>query len=234
MFCRYALRTTDVDGARRFYEEAIGLTLPAAGRSDASRLEAWRLHERAIAQGAPPHWLGFLAVDDVDAGADRLVQYGAERLGPAIRTPDGGYYATLRDPHGAVVALRANEPGPANERLGWHQLHVRDAAWAWAMYSGIFGWVNTETLDAPDLVGGHRLFAWRRGSEAVGSIANTARWPGVHTHWLFYFTVADIESAVARVRASGGTAMHPLSLPGKRLSACEDPQRAAFGLIQVV
>jgi predicted enzyme related to lactoylglutathione lyase len=234
MFFRYALRTTDVDRARRFYEQAIGLTLPSAGRSDDSKLEAWPLHERAIAQGAPPHWLGFLAVDDVDASANRLVQFGGQRLGPAVRTPEGAYYATLRDPYGAVVALRTNEPGPTEGRIAWHQLHVQDAAWAWAMYSGLFGWVNTETLDAPDLVGGHRLFTARGGAEAVGSIANTARWPGVHTHWLFYLAVADIESAVARVRAAGGTAMNPLALPGgKRLSACEDPQGAAFGLIQI-
>ncbi|HEY6727645.1 MAG TPA: VOC family protein [Polyangiaceae bacterium] len=234
MFFRYALRTTDLDAARRFYEDAIGLTLPSAGRSDDSRLEAWPLHERAIAKGAPPHWLGFLAVNDVDASANHLVQLGGQRLGPAVPTPDGASYATFRDPCGAVVALRTHEPGPPEGRIAWHQLHVKDADAAWSIYSELFGWATTETLDAPDLVGGHRVFAWRAGGEAVGSIADTARWPGVHTHWLFYLATDDIESAVARVRASGGTAMNPLALPdGKRLSACEDAQGAAFGLIQL-
>src|SRR5688572_19477924 len=98
MFCRYSLRTTDVDGGRRFYEEAIGLSLPAGESPDASRLEAWPLHERALAQGVPAHWLGHLAVNDVDASANRLLELGAERLGPQVRTPDGTHYATLRDP----------------------------------------------------------------------------------------------------------------------------------------
>lgn len=234
MFCRYALRTTDLDDARRFYSEALGLMLPSAGRSDESRLEAWPLHERAIAQGAPPHWLGFLAASDVDACAERLVQLGGQRLGPAVTTPDGAYYTTLRDPYGAVVALRQYEPVPSDERVAWHQLHVRDAASAWAGYSELFGWVKTATVDAPDVVGGYCLFAWHEGAKVVGSVGNTARWPGIHSHWLFYFAVPDIESSVVRVRAQGGTALDPLMLPGgKRLSACEDPQGAAFGLIQV-
>lgn len=223
-----------MDQARRFYEEAIGLTLPTGGRSADSRLEVWPLHERARAQGAPSHWLGFVAVADVEASVNRLVQSGGQRLGPAVHTPDGGYYATLLDPYGAVLALCGDEPRPTDGRVAWHQLHVRDAAGAWAMYSGLFGWVNTEIVDAADLPGGHLLFAGHEGAEAVGSIANSARWPGVHTHWLFYLTVTDIESTVARVRALGGTAMNAMALTGdKKLAACEDPQGAAFGLIQL-
>jgi len=232
MFCRYALRTTDVDAARRFYAEAIELSLPLEGRSADSRLEAWPLHERARALGVPAHWLGQLAVDDVDDSADRLVALGGERLGPAVHAPDGAHYATLRDPFGAVIAVRTGELGPADDRVAWHQLHTHDAAQSWAMYTNLFGWVHLTTIDVPDLEGGHRLFAWRDGSEAVGSVANTARQAGVHDHWLFYFAVTDVAASVARVRALGGTAMQPLQLAGGRyLAACEDPQGAAFGLI---
>jgi uncharacterized protein len=233
MFCRYSLRTTDVALARRFYDEAIGLTLPSEGRSETSRLEAWPLHERAIANGAPPHWLGQLAVDDVERSRERLVELGGERLGPTVRTPDGTHYATLRDPFGAVVAVRAGQLGPADDRIAWHQLHTRDAERAWALYSELFGWIGTETLDVPDPVGGHQLFAWRTGTGSIGSIGNTGRWPGVHAHWLFYFVVADIDAAVVRIRALGGAAMNPIALAaGRYLAACEDPEGAAFGLIQ--
>jgi uncharacterized protein len=52
-------------------------------------------------------------------------------------------------------------------------------------------------------------------------------------HWLFFLPVADLDKAVASVKAHGGTAMEPVALPsGMRLSACEDPQGAAFGLAQ--
>ena len=41
--------------------------------------------------------------------------------------------------------------------------------------------------------------------------ANTARWPGVHTHWLFYFPVADLEASLTLVRAKGGKALSPVA-----------------------
>lgn len=234
MFCRYSLRTTDVDRGRQFYEAAIGLSLPAGTHPDASRLEAWPLHERARAQGVPAHWLGHLAVADVDASTNRLVELGAERLGPPVRTPDGTHYATLRDPTGAVVSVRSDHSGLTDDRVAWHQLHARDAERAWAVYSELFGLVHSQTVQLADPVGGHLLFAWRGGAQPVGSIANTARWPGVHCHWLFYFAVTDLEATVARVHALGGTAMQPVALAdGRVLSACEDPQGAAFGLIQL-
>jgi len=130
--------------------------------------------------------------------------------------------------------VRAGQLGPTDDRIAWHQLHTRDAERAWATYSELFGWVPTETLHLPDPVGGHQLFAWRTGTESIGSIGNTARWAGVHPHWLFYVAVADIDAAVVRVRALGGSAMNPVELAGGRvLAACEDPQGAAFGLIRL-
>ncbi len=64
-------------------------------------------------------------------------------------------------------------------------------------------------------------------------MGNTARWPGVHTHWLFHFPVSDVASCVARIRSLGGTARDPIRLPdGTLLSACEDPPGAAFGIVQ--
>jgi len=68
----------------------------------------------------------------------------------------------------------------------------------------------------------------------VGGVANTARWPGVHAHWLFYFPVADVEATAASVRALGGKAQDPIRLPdGSCFSGCEDPQGAAFGLVRL-
>jgi predicted enzyme related to lactoylglutathione lyase len=233
MFCRYALRTIDVDGARRFYSEAIGLSLPPEGSSESSLLEVWPLHERARALGAPPHWLGQIAVEDVDRTADRLVELGSERLGPTVQARDGTPFATLRDPFGAVVGVRARGQSLNESPVEWHQLHTRDAEGAWQMYSELFGWVPKETIDAPEPIGALRLFAWRAAGKPVGSMGNTARLPGVHPHWLFFFPVADVEATAARVRALAGTAQEPILLPnGSCFIGCEDPQGAAFGLVR--
>lgn len=231
MFCRYALRTLDVEAARRFYAETLGLDLPD-GASDGSALEVRPLPDRARDKGAPPHWLGHIGVRDLGRTEARLIELGAEKLGRRVETEDGAALAALRDPWGAVLAIRAPGEAPSDPPIAWHQLHTRDLEAAWSTYSELFGWAQAGTIDVADPEGGHLLFAWTEGSEPIGSMANTARWPGVHAHWLFHFPVADVDATLARVRALGGQAFDPVELPdGSRLGACDDPQGAAFGVI---
>jgi predicted enzyme related to lactoylglutathione lyase len=235
VFCRYDLRTTDPAAAEAFYSEVIGLEFKGSPSSkEPSMIAVWLLHEQARARGAPPHWLGQIGVADVEATMQRLVERGSERLSPLLRAQDGVAFATLRDPLGAVVAVRATADRPGCSPVVWHQLHTQDLEKAWAVYSELFGWTRTERLDVPDPEGGHQMFGWDGSGKSIGSMANTARWPGVHAHWLYYFPVADIEAASAKVRAKGGRVLRsPAVLPaGDRLLPCEDPQGAAFGLLQ--
>lgn len=230
MFCLYSLRTTELDAALQFYADALGLVLPH-GASKNSRVEAWPLHERARAMGVPAHWLGQIMSKDMEGAVTRLVALGGERLGPTVRRDDGAEYATVRDPSGAVVAVRSGGTPPTEHLVAWHQLHTRDADSAWAMHSELFGWAYKETLDVPNPLGGHMMFAWSDAGSPIGSLGNTACMEGVHAHWLFYFAVPDVAATADRVRALGGTAMDAVKLPnGMRLCACEDPQGAAFGL----
>lgn len=228
-FCRYDLRTTDVEAARAFYVDAVGLDL-----SDGSGLGVWPLHEQARARGAPAHWLGSIAVTDLAATVQRLRDRGGELLGPPmLRGDDGEAFAILRDPGGAVLALRETARRASREPVGWHQLHTRELDRAGALYAELFGWLQTETVDLGGPEGRHRVFRWRGAEQAVGGMADTARLPGVHPHWLFYFPVSDLARTLAEVSARGGRALAPVRLPnGDRLAACEDPQGAAFGLLQ--
>src|SRR3954468_24757547 len=98
-FFRYDLRTTDPDAARAFYANVAGIDFATS-----PELGLWPLHEQARARGAPAHWLGHIAVDDVDREVARFVAEGAERLGPTVRTGDGATYAALRDPLGSVIS----------------------------------------------------------------------------------------------------------------------------------
>lgn len=234
MFVRYSLRTVDLAGALRFYEDALGLSL-TEGASAETSLEAWTLHERARAAGAPAHWLGHVEVDDVARACAAMIARGAQPLGPTVRAPGGAEWATIRDPWGAVVALRARGEPPPDRPVAWHQLHTIDVERALPTYVELAGWRDAGTIDVADPEGGHRLFAFSDDGDddaPAGSIANTARWPGVHPHWLFYFAVEDADATIDRVRAHGGTARAPLLLPtGQRLAACEDPQGAAFGVL---
>lgn len=228
-FVRYDLRTTDPDAARQFYAAVLGLDFDAPGP-----LACWPLHEQARARGVPAHWLGNIGAPDLDATVRRLLELGSEPLGPPVlRAEDGSQFCVLRDPVGAVVAVREGAPAPTHSPIALHQLHTTDADRAWTLYSDLFGWSPTQTLDLTNLEGGLRLFAWEPGGATVGAMANTARWPGVHTHWLYYFSVADLDATLAKVAANAGKALEPVTLPnGDRLVACDDPQGAAFGIFQ--
>jgi uncharacterized protein len=232
-FCWYEIRTTDVDAARAFYAEVADWQVDAArdpgafyaGEHRAAGISA--LPEQARARGAPPHWLGHIRVADVDGAVDRMVERGAQRLGPAR---SGADLAILRDPLGAVLAVSSR--ADRSDAVAWHELHTTDEARAWSIYADVFAWEPSKVLDLGPKIGPYRTFAWRGGERSAGAMASSARAPHIHTHWLFYFDVADLDRALAAVRRRGGRVVaqqsqHPA---GGRVAYCEDTQGAAFGL----
>jgi predicted enzyme related to lactoylglutathione lyase len=220
-FSRFVLRTTAVDAATAFYDAVL------ERRGDA----IVPLHEAAIARGARPHWLGHIAVRDlggVEAVAARFIDRGATRLGP----PSGvGDFAILRDPGGAVVAV-TDGAGPSVAGVVWHQLNTGDLARAAANYAALFGWSLSEEVDLGPL-GRHRRIAFGAGESGIGLVSDIEGRPAVHPHWLFFFAVPSLDRAVERVHANGGQVVTILTLPnGVRVAAFDDPQGAAFGVIE--
>jgi uncharacterized protein len=219
-FLRYELRTTDVDGARRFYAQVLGERGP----------EVVRLPEAAAARGARPHWLGHLGVNDVEAAARAFAERGAMRLGPTRPSPGGGEVAILRDPGGAVVALATPPAQASRAEVIWHELDAADPAPTAEAYRAVFGWHLGEPLDLGPL-GVHRPFAWGAGQASVGSLLDVAALRGVHPQWVFHLRVAALGTALAAVVASGGVVMAERTLPGgERIALCDDPQGAGFAL----
>ena len=116
--------------------------------------------------------------------------------------------------------------------MTWHQLHTTRLEAAWAFYSELFGWRETRALELGEDIGTYQLFAWDGVERSVGAMAETARQPHIHTHWLFHFPTDDIDAAVDATRKLGGTVVHgPTGVPGgSRVAACDDLQGGAFGL----
>jgi len=220
-FSRFVLRTTAVEAAADFYDAVLGR------RGDG----IVPLHEEAIARGARPHWLGHVGVRDiggVEAVAERFVQRGAARLGPP---PGVGDFAVLRDPGGAIVAV-TDGAGPSTAGVTLHQLNTSNPPRAAADYSTLFGWSLTQELDLEPL-GRHQQFAFSEGEPNAGVISDVAGRPGVHTHWLYFFSVPSLDRTLERVVARDGIVIGPITLPtGARIAACDDPQGAAFGVIE--
>ena len=230
-FCRYELRTTNVDAARAFYAELLG---PEVWGSDVS---VGILPEQAAARGAPAHWLGHISVADVETMAGRVVSLGGQPLGPTRRTADGASIAALRDPFGAVLALTSEGAAPRNV-VAWHQLQTRDATRALERYTELFGWTATGSVElGAEMLGlgfteaelaalgpafGHvEMFAWGTSNESVGSMANTALHPRVHNHWCYYFAVDSLGEALAKVVRNGGDALGTMRTPrGVRVAVC--------------
>jgi uncharacterized protein len=221
-FCRFELRTTDAVAARSFYTSIFGH----------DRATIWPLHEQALARGARPHWLGSLSAQDVERTTAAFVERGAVRLGPTMARGDGSQAAIVRDPGGAVVAI--STPPLAGEKegviVGFYVLHTQDVARATSNYCQLFGWGLAERLE----LGEHGVlqqFAWQAGGAPVGAMADVAARPGVHPHWLFFFDVDVLETAMATTRAAGGVVLESAVLPsGDRFCVCDDPQGVAFAL----
>ncbi len=229
-FRQCIFRTTDVAAARAFYRDVLGhegdgiVELPAA----------------AIARGARPHWLEVLdvsgrgAIEEVAAG---FIAAGATRLGPPARVEAGGSdVVVLRDPGGAMIAL-GGAGSPSRAEVGWHQLSTADAPRAARLYAEICGWSAGDEVDLGAL-GKIRPLGWAPGAEPRAGITGIEDRPELHPNWLSFFVVPSMERAIGEVLARGGKVVGPMTLPfsvsgkGDRFAACDDPQGAAFGIME--
>ncbi len=223
-FSRYLLRTTDVEAASAFYDAVLG------HRGDGIVL----LHEAALARGARPHWLGHVGVQQLggrEAVAARFVERGAERLGPPVGVGD---FVILRDPNGVIGAVYDANAAKAESQANvlWHQLNTQHPEGAAANYQALFGWSFTTKLELGSL-GSHQHFAFSTGDTSCGIVSDIQGRPEVHPHWLFYFGVPSLDNAVARARELGASVAGVFTLPGgARIAVCDDPQGAAFGLVE--
>jgi uncharacterized protein len=178
---------------------------PAAARSFYAsvlgpeiELDITALPERARAAGAPSHWTGHVRGD-----IDRAIAAGAQRIhGSIVRDPLGAVFAVGAERDAAPSTAKASKA-----RVVWHQLNTTDVARAREFYASAFDWTEADLASV--------------------TFTDFATRPGVHTSWLFHFRVADLDAAVARVKAAGGIVAGVFDLPGgERLAVCDDPQGA--------
>jgi hypothetical protein len=145
-----------------------------------------------------------------------------------------GRVAIVTDPQkatfGIVGGLKRGGPAvepPLPGTVGWHELLAGDGATAFIFYSELFGWQpaprENDRLDSYRLVDAG-------GLTSVGMFNKLPRVPV--PFWLYYFEVADLALAVARVKEGGGRVVQgPMELlGGSWIARCIDPQGAMFSL----
>jgi predicted enzyme related to lactoylglutathione lyase len=236
------LSTPDPAGAAAFYGALLGWRaeeVPAGpdvsywmmqvGGRDVAGMSAMR--EEQLASGAPPAWLSYVTVEDADAVAARAAELGGEVMLPAFDVLDAGRMALVRDPQGAIFALwqpRAhigaglvNDPGA----MVLNQLNASDPDAAAAFYTDLFGWRLAQVATEPQAY-------W--GIENGGSLnGGMMALPSGTSHWLVYFTAADLDEAAAVIEREGGAVMVPaMVIQSGRILVARDPQGAYFALFE--
>jgi uncharacterized protein len=246
-FVWYELHTTDVKGAQEFYTEVIGWTakdagVPGmaytifnAGENGAAGMMAQPQMSRD--QGAPPSWLGYISVGDVDADAAEVGENGGAVYVPPSDIPGIGRFSVVADPGGAVFALFAPQggmdpppiPPGAIGHGGWRELYAAELEPAFAFYSKLFGWTKESIFDMGPM-GPYQLFAIN-GEQSGGMMKKPPTFP--QPAWAYYFNVAGVKSAAERIKAAGGQVVNgPMEVPGGSwIVQGIDPQGAMFALV---
>jgi uncharacterized protein len=246
-FVWYELMTTDIEGAKAFYGQVVGWGAqhaPTPGMDytlfllDGAHVAGLMpLPESARTAGTPPGWVGYVAVKDVDQGAEEAKRLGGAVHVPPCDIPDVGRFSMIADPQGAVITLfksarpgqNALPPPMTPGRTGWHELAATDWMTAFSFYADLFGWQKGDTVPIGDM-GVYQLFTV--SGPAIGGMFNKP--PAIPApFWLYYFTVADIDAALERVKAAGGQVlMGPMEVPGGAwIIQGRDPQGAVFALV---
>jgi predicted enzyme related to lactoylglutathione lyase len=107
------LNTSDPARAQEFYtalfdwrvEQVAGGDQPYWGLYNGERVNGGMM-ELPAEMGAPPHWLVYFGIDDIDAAAGTIGGSGGTVMLPKTEVP-GGHILVAQDPQGAVFGLFA-------------------------------------------------------------------------------------------------------------------------------
>ena len=242
-FVWHDLMTTDVEGAKAFYQKVIGWNYSSqhpgyhvtlAGDHGVGGIMEMPDHLKSM----PPFWSGYVYTPDVDAACKQVVEYGGKVLQQPWDIEETIRMAVIADPDGAVLNIM--QPLSKEERtwpaegapgtIGWNELHAGNLDVAWNFYSKMFGWTKGHAHDMGPPVGVYQLFQidGKNVGEMMKKMDATPQ-----PVWVYYFVVDGIDVAAQRIRDAGGTvATGPLGVPGGLwILHAFDPQGAHFRLL---
>jgi predicted enzyme related to lactoylglutathione lyase len=118
---------------------------------------------------------------------------------------------------------------PLTGKVIWNDLITEDLAAARQFYGGLFGWTFE---DAVERDGGEYIVARDGEIYVAGILAIAPRQDGQKlTRWLPYLSVDDVDTAIGRSKAGGGTvAVDARDVSLGRVAAIVDPEGAVIGL----
>ena len=249
MFNWVDLMTTDVESAKEFYSQLLGCETIDNPVSDDFVYTLFSRNGKNIAgmspmmpdlleQGVPPHWNSYVAVVNVEEAAAKAASLGGTVILPPMDVMEFGRMTSIIDPTGAVLNLWEAKVHIGADLIGeagafcWAELYTHDTEAASKFYAGLFGWAVEQVPGA----GGtpYNLFT-SGGAPAAGMLAIQPIWGEVPPNWTVYFAVENLDAALEKVQAMGGSMqVEPMSIPGiGRISLITDPQHVYVMLIEL-
>lgn len=245
-FCWVELATTDQKSAKTFYTSLFGWAVEdnpmgpddfysmfkLSGRDTGA---AYSMRKEQRAQGVPPHWMVYIAVENADKSVAKAAQAGGTVLSPAFDVMDAGRMGVIQDPTGAIFSLW--EPKKSHgitiggdNSFCWADLSTPNPERASKFYAELLGWQLMK--DEKDSSGYIHI---KNGESFIGGIPPAEhRNPNSPPHWLIYFQVADVQTATAKAGQLGGKVL----MPARQMenvgtwSIVSDPQGAVFALFK--
>jgi predicted enzyme related to lactoylglutathione lyase len=114
------LSTSDVEGAKSFYQTVIGWTVESMDMGEngtyyllkeGDEMRGGLMSNANIPGDPPPNWMGYIGVDDVDGTCEMAKAAGGQVLNGPFDIPNVGRMAVLMDPQGAVVSVMKGTDG---------------------------------------------------------------------------------------------------------------------------
>jgi predicted enzyme related to lactoylglutathione lyase len=118
-FCWNDLATTNLEACKKFYGELFGWQFKDSSATGMVYSEIsvdgqkyvggmWQTDqcpEAGAGKMPPPRWMTYIAVDDVDQSAAKVVELGGSVCVPPTDIPNTGRFAVINDPTGAAISL---------------------------------------------------------------------------------------------------------------------------------
>lgn len=108
-FCWFENYTNDTEAAKAFYTSLFGW-----GTGGDANYTEWKVGEKSIGGmmkiqaewgDVPPHWIGYVMVDDVDQTAAKVKAAGGKLMMEPMDIPNVGRFALCDDPQNAGFAI---------------------------------------------------------------------------------------------------------------------------------
>ncbi|MCA1655322.1 MAG: hypothetical protein LC635_02465 [Pseudonocardiaceae bacterium] len=234
-FQYHELRVADVAAGAAFYRELFGWTaidtpvgaLFRAGDTVVGGVSVVKPH-------VPPHWSGFVAVDDVPATVGIAKRHGGVVTtddGELVDAPGHGQLAPVLDTINKSVFVITGPRPATSAQVGtfiWDRLHTADPAGSVAFYEKVLPW--TAVLHPDGASGGFRLADGTMTADMV---------PAEHTppHWLAFVLVENLDHTRAHAADLGAhVTVERQSFLGDdgRYCVISDPQGASLGFCQAL